>query len=573
MNLLAHHLKKDARHVRWLLALWIFLVLSEALLIGFGSRAEPDDSAAQVAYQMITMFLPMLQFLLLVVIVPLLVQDEPLVGTTAFWFTRPIPRKLLLCSKAMFIGVVFVLFPVFVELAVMAANNVPLRDVAAIAPEILFNAVKSLVPIFALAALTLNFARFAITGVALYVGFIVVYMAVYIVSLFLKGPEYMVEQSQTLALSRSIVSGLILLIASSVVVAHQYLTRRTPISVVLAGVGLVAALTSSGWWRLDFMRLPGAPPVAGSVDCSALSIDVDNRFVHVSSHSQRKLKEPEQRVSTNIKINGLPATCDAGISAIRTRFVIEGRDAIVSTNRNSYSFRQDYWSRAKLKELFPDMRVIGASASYSHNEDVVRLPLQRYMEVMNTPGLLEGEVDVVVQRLVAGHAFPLERGSRFREGSTEETIGEVRPLPTGAMIILRCTSLNRQYVRRPEEWNAMIDRQFNRDVFYVLRHRERGEIIMPEQDSNFDFDMFGNSRHLKVKPLYLRFPADNLDDEENIPVIDKEWLAGAELVRITREREGVCTVPLRKDGFLLAEKTRHNSEKSPQPKADTDKTE
>ncbi|HSI13528.1 MAG TPA: hypothetical protein VK961_15900 [Chthoniobacter sp.] len=43
--------------------------------------------------------------LLLPIIVTRVVHDDPLMGTTAFWQTRPIPRPQLMLAKALFIGV------------------------------------------------------------------------------------------------------------------------------------------------------------------------------------------------------------------------------------------------------------------------------------------------------------------------------------------------------------------------------------------------------------------------------------------------------------------------------------
>lgn len=562
MNLLAHHLKKDIRHLRWLLALWFLLVLSEALLIGFGARAAPDDTAAQIAYQMINFILPMLQFLLVVVIVPMLVHDEPLVGSTAFWFTRPIARRLLLTSKALFLCVGFVLFPVAVELAVIAANGVPARDIALVAPELLFDALKVLVCIAALSALTLNFARFAITGVAIYIGIVLVAVAVQLGQLFLDGPDEWGERSMSLALSRGLVSGLLLILGGLLVIVWQYLTRRTRVSIGIAAAGLLL-VGAVGWlWPWDFMRLPDRPPADSAVDCSALSAQVDNRFVHVSSRSAgRRAKEPLQRIRTTLKIEGLPPAHDTRVLEIRTRFTAEGITPVDSTNRGARYYGTGRWDRETLQQLFPDRKIIGPSIGYSSHEELVTLPLRMHMELMNVKGTLEGQVDIAVDRWVVDHVFPLQAGSQLRRGSTEEIIAEVRKTPGGALVVLRRTALTRRYVRQHGDFNTVMESRFEDDALYVLHNKSHGEIVMPNTDNNFDFDIAGSMRRLNVKPQLLRYPADNLREQE-APILDDEWLAGAELIRIRRNREGVCTLPLRKENFSLKEKTSRRSDES-----------
>ncbi|MBW7908843.1 MAG: hypothetical protein H3C50_08000 [Kiritimatiellae bacterium] len=560
MSLLLHHIKKDARHVRWLLGFWIVLVLAEGLLVGFGAKAAPDDQAAQAAFQIISFVLPVLQFLLLLVMIPFLVHDEPQVGTTAFWFTRPIPRRLLLKSKTLFILVALVLFPIAVELIVMLASHVPLRDVVRVSPEIAFHSLSGVLPIFALAALTLNFARFAITGVAIYVGISVITVAAYLSGLFLRGVENFMEQSLSLAMSRTIVSNLLLVTTSALVIGGQYRSRRTSVSATIAGLGIALMLACGSWWPYDFMSLPSAPPSASAVDCDALSVKIDDRFLNAYSSSDRgRRDEPMQSISTAIEVEGVPATYEARTSSLRTRFLVAGEEPVGNTNTQSSSFGRSAWETKKIAELFPNLRVIGDRSSTVNTSPILSLPMHRFMELKTARGTLEGEADVIVSHLEVDHRFKLARGDQYRKGSTEEVISEVTAVPSGALVGLRRTTLNRFYERQPKGANRFSGASEGNDVFYVLCNTERGEVVMPEQSFNFDFSGMQRSRHLSVVPIYLRFPADDLPDDEVVPVLDEAWLAGAELVRIVRKREGECTVSFKKDDFSLSERERSST--------------
>jgi hypothetical protein len=98
MSLVWHQIKKDGWRLRWLLVLWaVLVVLQSGLLVA--SALVTQGWAAHLAYKLVAMVLPLLQFLLLVLIVPLLVHEEPLVGTTAASFTRPLSRGTLLASR------------------------------------------------------------------------------------------------------------------------------------------------------------------------------------------------------------------------------------------------------------------------------------------------------------------------------------------------------------------------------------------------------------------------------------------------------------------------------------------
>src|SRR5271163_584738 len=100
MNLVAHLLKKDLRRARPLVAVWILLLVVQA---GFAAAsARPGDLVTHAFYAVIEYVTPVLQILLLAVLLPFVIQEEPVVGTTAFWFTRPLTGSVLLRAKALF---------------------------------------------------------------------------------------------------------------------------------------------------------------------------------------------------------------------------------------------------------------------------------------------------------------------------------------------------------------------------------------------------------------------------------------------------------------------------------------
>lgn len=97
-----HLLKKDLR------ALWLPLLLLYIVLLAQTAIMLRDP----LTYDPLSGF-PMLQLLFplaTLVTAAILVHQEPLVGTTAFWMTRPIRRGTLLLSKALFL-LVFVVTP------------------------------------------------------------------------------------------------------------------------------------------------------------------------------------------------------------------------------------------------------------------------------------------------------------------------------------------------------------------------------------------------------------------------------------------------------------------------------
>ena len=94
-----HLFKKDVRHLRVMLLVWLLLIGAQAVLIGSGIGASSGDFATIMTFQIISFVLPMLRVIVLVVLIPLLVHGEPLTGTTAFWLSRPLSRKTILAAR------------------------------------------------------------------------------------------------------------------------------------------------------------------------------------------------------------------------------------------------------------------------------------------------------------------------------------------------------------------------------------------------------------------------------------------------------------------------------------------
>jgi hypothetical protein len=116
MNLTWHIVKKDLRALKWPLALWIFVIIAK---LGIGVVLLNADGTEGVEWfnkmDALAKILGIFEFVSFV-LTAALVQQDLLVGTTAFWMTRPISGGRLLRAKLLSIGLVFGLLPVLVTL-------------------------------------------------------------------------------------------------------------------------------------------------------------------------------------------------------------------------------------------------------------------------------------------------------------------------------------------------------------------------------------------------------------------------------------------------------------------------
>lgn len=117
MNIIIHQFKKDLGQQWPWVALWLgacAIGLAPSWLFNPQNRIWADTHLEYIQILYLVSFFA--KAVLLVVLVAHLIQSESLVGTTAFWLTRPLERWKLLLAKSLFVGLIIVM-------PVLAANS------------------------------------------------------------------------------------------------------------------------------------------------------------------------------------------------------------------------------------------------------------------------------------------------------------------------------------------------------------------------------------------------------------------------------------------------------------------
>lgn len=256
MKIVLAQLKKDLRCQRTPLILWIVCLVLGAvpyLLVSVLEHAHLNDpdklhlSQTQMVVGLmsyVAIFMACItaagfgMVLLLPILITRVVHDDPLMGTTAFWQTRPIPRPHLMLAKALFIGVLIT--PLLVA---MSANGKVGQDqfwpamagwIAAVA---------------ALAAITPGTGAWFGYGAALLFGKLIFSAIINAVWKHYHGPDALfsdetlsplIATGKLLHLGTSDFFHLFYLAGFSAVFVHQYLTLRTKRSLALFIAVLIA---------------------------------------------------------------------------------------------------------------------------------------------------------------------------------------------------------------------------------------------------------------------------------------------------------------------------------------------
>ncbi len=423
MNLTWHIVKKDLRALKWPLLVWVLILVAKLgigvlLLSAAGTDGRLWFLQMAVTAKVLTAF-EYLSFVLTAAII----QQDLLVGTTAFWMTRPISGGRLLCAKLWGIGLVFGLMPVLVSLPWWLGCGYGLREVLWAATEtVAAQAIAVLLGLLC-SVVTDGFARFLMwTLVTLFATPTLTGIVTYSVL------RHDTVVTQNLAASRLVLSIALAVLGIGAVVVHQFLTRRTgrSIGLIASTIGLIV-LTAAFWpWaapvqsRLDSFlvrQARGEWPVAAKPTNLVFTLE------SAEFRPQRvgKLINPRGRLWTKYRIEGLDET--QGIIAVGSEHSWLWADGHKDSGTT--------WSDSDLKNNLP-RRALG-------------LPMQandsgQYSSVVATSASVPQEVaDLSVaelptyvlqarlrlMRLDSVAPVPLQAGSRRLMGTWGERVGAV----------------------------------------------------------------------------------------------------------------------------------------------------
>lgn len=550
MNIVAHIFRKDVRHLRWLLAAWFFMVILQAGLMATGVAAWRNDAALQVAMSILGMLVPVLKWILLIVLVPLLIQDEPLTGHTAFWFTRPIGRCDLLKSKSAFLAGLIILPPMLAEFAALVYYRVDPTDLALALPEMLWQAVLGLLPLVALAVVTSTFARFAIAAVSVFASVMLASFLWQMIRMFTDMEGMMAAMAQpSLEAARGMVSGVVTFVVLGAAIVHQYRTRHTRNTVlIMMAYGVLTAAVGQ-FWKWDFMAVQGAAtPEAATLDGVAVRI----RSQHSSDvSSMRPGQNKEKQVRASLECDQLPPAHFAGLKTIDAHVVFsDGKTQDYVSRNPEFDFDSNPDAGA-LSSLLAPIELVGERmTSYSRSGNLLRLPVDLYDQYRFDEAELKAEAVMQLQRYEVLARLPLRTGEEVRVGSTAMTISDVLKNSGGCTVVMGQRRLFLMFKR--EGGGAGMMERFSPKDIYALVNPRLGEAYLSDRDFDFNFNPFGASERLRVDTPRLAFQLKQGDSDVLKPEAEiEDWLQDAELWWIGVREAGTFRALLHEKPFQL----------------------
>lgn len=547
MRLIGHLVRSDVRQFRWLILGWLLLVTAAAVL----TVSRPGFSDVRV-YANVSMILGLLwsaRQLAMLLIVPLVIQAHPAVGTDAFWMTRPIPPAALFASKALVLVTLLIVVSFAVDVAALLWIQVPLRQALFVATDSAITSGAWTGVLIAGAVVTLNLPRFALLCGAAFLSLMVLFTGLLMVA----RPDDVTEtttlvvggSAQALPPPQDPTSALLLLagitVAGLVVAALQYRTRRRLASVPI-GVGIIALLVFGlPHWPFPWLRVPSNLPEwahdAGRVQLHMPSPAIEMFAMQGWMDGGRTLRTG----STLVTVSGLEPGWLPRLVLRDASVTLDNGTTLTSRGRGSESSPQIDGSpgnpaRVVARQALGVGQVLLSAPPTSNLSMTLSLPADAIDPLMPASAVYRGQFAVHLVHWEVAAALPLRSGSVFHDVTYRFAIEQVTRGPGTQLVI------------RAREWraNSSFDRAPAIAYGFYIRDAQHAHAIAGNASEPFggmDGISFGlpftaTSSHDSsvVHTSFVSFPpyGPQQDDE----TWDPAWYANAELVIVRMTESG-----------------------------------
>jgi len=509
MNLSLHFFRKDLSRASWILIFWSLLVVTEGCLAFLTYPSNSSQFGANFGQPIL---LPLVHYLLIAVIVPLMIQEDAAVGSAAFWLTRPVSHGALLRAKLLGLGAIM-LAPLIVDLVVLFLAGLPTGDLEKAFADIFLRQVSLVVPIAAVAALTPTFWRFTVVLVG----------SVILLTLL----------SAALPQPKLLPTGLadvVLFMWGGSVLAHQYLTRRTSRSIILACLGgaLVTAVSVWPWALAD-------EPLAFSTtafDSKHLTLEVKATSLNTSTSVSLIHNVVTKKIDGVYELKGLPPAFIYQTRTVSARLIAgDGTElpsrVTISTNPPP-EFDSPHVSAIAAAIGIP----VHSTVSRVGSTTLASLDNSDFVRYKNSPVKLICDLDFVVSRYETDGELPLIKGAHTRSRGEGVTVGGIDLSDEGITIEIAESSVNVRFSDGIRSAGQPAELRLRGDPVYVLVNRQRNEAsVVSNGTARGSSSMFYLGGLLMKKVVELPFGGER---NNSAPIIDHEWLQGAVLVRLVR---------------------------------------
>lgn len=574
-NIVLLQIRKDIRHFRWLLMGWFGLIALQ-IVAGTMDLWVSNYLVYKVVAMVFIPLAPLLQTTLLAIFVCLLIQDEPQVGSTAFWFTRPISRLELISAKGLFMGLFFLVPALLVELLLLACHGTAPYHIILAVPEIILEQFSIIVPCWILAAVTSRFAFFVLAGIGA-MAFNGVIAFIISMSKWVTLKTFDIEDL-SLYQCAGIITSLLVAAAGIGIIIYQYLARKTRYTVVFALILLISMPAITYGWKWNFLKSKIAPVDKTMVNPDNISLQPDLNSFYTSDDYRPQLfgnRKQSKTIRCGLKVAGLPPGLVVNVKdlrAIKMKFGDSDISGLVTNipKRSAYEVLGiDNKDKSDAAEQTLGTALVNRENYGDANVSLLQINNDEYLKYQSVSGTYSAEAILAASRYDKAAELPLKKGTRYDKGSEHIVINDILRETGGCSIILRNIKVSMLFDRNKE---AVIPSLPSVDTVYVLVNRKRGEAFLPDRNWMNIGKMFqSHSKRLQADMDEIKFSC--IKEHRTLPEINDAWLADATLVILKTVKLGEFSKPINIENFSLAGGGRrtYGSKKKEEVKKDLEK--
>jgi hypothetical protein len=528
----------DVRRFRWAIVAWIVLIATATVfdIVVPSFSYEEQHRFIGTTRQTVTLLVLTLHFLS-VLLIALVVQAHPPVGTEAFWMTRPIEPRVMWSAKTALAAVLMVGLPVLAQAVVMAIHGVPAIQIARVGADSAVFRMLWVAIFMTFAALTQGMAQFlllsgavlAITAVTLVFGF---GMSAQVERPLFEGVPLDRQLADPTRVLLTIIGVALACLAAAALQYHTRLRSRT-IPVLILALCVVAGLVSLWPWRTFEPRLT-VPAWAMDASRARLMADAGTAEFDGPLSTRQALSDSWWGARARVVIDGMERGWYGQPNLVDASLSIAGGPTLTSPgatfDRTTPSARQ-----AALREAL-DVRWIGMA--YTPDEGPHYQPTVfgvRETDVRRYPsavGSYRGRFRIDLDKVTVGASLPLTAGASHQSGAYHVAIEQVQRAPDGSVtIILRERDATSVFDPVPSSSEFFLRNAGNAEAIQGSTYQYSGPLEAPQVlDSAFFMYRGSGLRHWYG---WLTVPASA--DGAVKWSRERGWFADAELV-IVRTR-------------------------------------
>lgn len=538
--------EKDLRQFRLILLSWLGAVGVTHGVALLGGMLLNTHLMFRITQPLVLQWLSALQAVLILIFVPLIVQSDPMVGTTAFWLTRPISRLSLLRAKAVLVGSVFVGIPLLLEISVLALNGLAWKDVFPAALLIALEKSAFIVPVFLVASLTGKFHEFFIAGIAAVLGCVAAWI---LLPALVPGLCFSGAPGTAFG---SLQQQMLIVFVSALLIGHQYKTRRTQRTIVgvLAGALFIPwalCVLPQGVLQQDVCRIN--PP--------QVVIQTGQAVVAEDMVSGNRLAR-DRIVSIPIHVRGLHSGQFAVLLRVSGPLIVYGPDVQLRSSgplRSPAVLLSSRELQDPIQHALKDFIVMNPYQGADNRYPVFRLPEQVYDQYQKQRGVYEGLGAFDIYEYRIGARMPLVRGAKGFSGRTESVVLDVIEKPSGVTVIVGEKTLNVSSAFSKGGAPAGGGTSLDFSGTYVLVHSGRKEAFLVDilDQPGIRIDLAWPVKAARLGFKVKRYDFSGLNVGGSVTGVQKSWLKEAELIHLEARELGIFERNLRFSDFVLPE--------------------